>query len=437
MVVAPPRDGEASREGMKYTRPRGTNDFFGAAMERWRAAEARLVASLIRSGYREIRTPIFESTELFTRAVGEGTDIVSKEMYNFADKKGRSLTLRPENTAPVMRAYLENGLYRSGGIARFFYLGPMFRYDRPQAGRYRQFHQIGAEAIGSPGPAIDAEIIDVSLGLYRALGFPPLEVRLNSVGCPACRARYRVVLSERLAALSERLCGTCRDRSATNPLRIFDCKECEDVKPKLPHITDHLCEACRDHFTRLQGILSEMSIPFVIDPLLVRGLDYYTKTAFEIVHPGLGAQNALCGGGRYDGLSEDCGGPPIPAVGFSAGMERLMEVAPETPAGGEAERSPTVCVIVLDESGSARALGHARSLRARGIETAVDLSGRGLKKQLKAASETGAALSIIVGLSELAADEVAVKRMNTGEQIAVSSGDLVARVETELERGHG
>ncbi|HVO76621.1 MAG TPA: ATP phosphoribosyltransferase regulatory subunit, partial [Candidatus Bathyarchaeia archaeon] len=214
---------------MKFTRPRGTNDFFGERLEVWRFVELALADYLRRCGYREMRTPIFESTELFVRAVGEATDIVSKEMYTFADKKGRSLTLRPENTAPVMRAFLENGLNRTGGVARFYYIGPMFRYDRPQAGRFRQFHQIGAEALGSAGPAVDAEIIDASLGLYRVLGMPPLEVRLNSVGCPVCRPKFKEILTVSLGGLKEELCAACLERTLTNPLRIFDCKECGAV----------------------------------------------------------------------------------------------------------------------------------------------------------------------------------------------------------------
>jgi histidyl-tRNA synthetase len=422
---------------MKFTRPRGTADLYGERMERWRAAEAALTSYLLRAGYREIRTPIFESTELFTRAVGEGTDIVSKEMYTFADKKGRSLTLRPENTAPVMRAYLENGLYRSGGVSRLFYLGAMFRYDRPQAGRFRQFHQIGAEAIGSPGPGVDAEIIDVSLGLYRALGFPPLEVRLNSVGCPVCRAHYRDVLTRALESLRDELCDTCRDRTGVNPLRIFDCKECDAAKRKLPVIADYLCNACRAHFTRLREILDAMGISYTLDPLLVRGLDYYTKTAYEIVHPGLGAQNALCGGGRYDGLAEDCGGPHIPAVGFSAGMERLLEVAPEERLRAEAAPGPEVYVAVLEEARSAEALKIASALRERGGSALVDLSGRSIKRQLKAASEAGARLCVIIGLAEVEGQSAAVKIMETGEQFTAPLTELVSRIESHGERARG
>jgi histidyl-tRNA synthetase len=419
---------------MKYTRPRGTNDFFGERMEDWSVVELALAGYLRNCGYREIRTPIFESTELFVRTVGEATDIVTKEMYTFPDRKGRSLTLRPENTASVMRAYLENGLYRAGGIARYRYAGPMFRYDRPQAGRYRQFHQIGAEALGSKGPAIDAEIIETSLGLYRELGLPQLEVRLNSVGCPACRPAFKTVLAAKLEGLRGELCAACVDRTVTNPLRIFDCKECGPVKERLPKITDHLCAECRDHFVKLQGMLDEMGIRYALDPLLVRGLDYYTKTAFEILHPSLGAQNALCGGGRYDGLAEDCGGPPIPAVGFSAGLERLMEVLPAGFAAARRERQTDVFVVVLDGSFNARALRIARELRAQGRSVLVDLSERGLKRQLKAASDELAPLAVIIGLSEIEPGAVALKNMKTGEQRPVESGALAAAVAGELER---
>lgn len=419
---------------MKYTRPRGTNDFFGTRMEDWSVVELALAGYLRRCGYREIRTPIFESTELFVRTVGEATDIVTKEMYTFPDRKGRSLTLRPENTASVMRAYLENGLHRGGGIARYYYAGPMFRYDRPQAGRYRQFHQIGAEALGSKGPGIDAELIETSLGLYRALGIPELEVRLNSVGCPACRPVFKKILSASLAGLRGELCAACLERTMTNPLRIFDCKECGQVKERLPKITDHLCADCRDHFVRLQGMLGEMGIRYALDPLLVRGLDYYTKTAFEILHPSLGAQNALCGGGRYDGLAEDCGGPSIPAVGFSAGMERLMEVLPASFSAERRGRHTDVFVVVLDEAFSAQALRIARELRAQGRSVLVDLSMRSLKKQLKAASDELAPLAVIIGLSELEPGAVALKNMKTGGQRPVEAGALAAAVADELER---
>ncbi len=413
---------------MKFRRPRGTNDLFGEQMERWLEVESRLTSFIRGFGYTEIRTPIFESTDLFIRAVGEGTDIVSKEMYTFSDKKGRSLTLRPENTAPVMRAYLENGLHRTGGLTRFYYIGPMFRYDRPQAGRYRQFHQVGVEAIGSQNPAVDAEVIEISLGIYGVLGFPPLDVRLNSVGCPVCRPVFKEILKKDLEGKKGSLCANCRERALVNPLRIFDCKECGDVKGGLPVITDHLCDECRDHFGRLRMILDGLGIAYTHDPLLVRGLDYYTKTAFEILHPELGAQNALSGGGRYDGLAEDCGGAFTPAVGFSAGVERLVETLPEEFAGETGVAEGSVYFVPLEDSAEVRALSAADELRREGSTAIVDLTGRGLKKQLKAASDGGYSYVVIIGADEMRTGEAAVKDLASGEQEKVPFASLASYI---------
>ena len=404
-------------------------------MELWRSLEEILIRLLRGYGYREIRTPIFEMTDLFIRTVGEGTDIVTKEMYTFIDKKGRSLTLRPENTAPVMRAFLENGLHRKGGTARFYYIGPMFRYDRPQTGRYRQFHQVGAEAIGSLNPAVDAEIIDISLNIYRTLGFPPLDVKLNSVGCPVCRPHFKGVLSSALAGLGEELCDNCTDRVVLNPLRVFDCKECDDIKAKLPVITDHLCEECADHFEALQGILRDIDVDYSVDPFLVRGLDYYTKTAFEIIHPNLGAQNALCGGGRYDGLAEDCGGGHIPAVGFSAGMERLAETLPEDSAARESAVGVDVYFIPIADAGQSRALKLAKELRSAGFTVLTDLSGRSMKKQLRAASELSAVYAVFIGTEELERGVAAIKNMETGSQESVQFDSLTEYLKKQ--RGTG
>ncbi|HUV37513.1 MAG TPA: histidine--tRNA ligase [Patescibacteria group bacterium] len=418
---------------MKFKKPRGTSDLFGEKIELWLGIEGILTGVMKRYGYTEIRTPIFETTDLFIRAVGEGTDIVTKEMYTFTDKKGRSLTLRPENTAPVMRAFLENGMHRRGGITRFYYTGPMFRYDRPQAGRYRQFHQIGAEAIGSADPAVDAEIIDLSLALYRALGFTQLDVRINSVGCPICRSGYKKVLLKHLREFENDLCGACSERSIINPLRIFDCKECGEVKKRLPVITEHLCDECASHFGKLRNLLDDVGITYTLDPLLVRGLDYYTKTAFEIVHPGVGAQNALCGGGRYDGLAEDCGGDSLPAVGFSAGMERLIEALPAETAAALHGSTVEVYVVLLDGLLAGRALILARKLREAGLSVTVDFSGRNIKKQFKGASESGALYAAVLGPEEEARGSVTVKDLRTGEQEDVTFDRLGAYFSRERE----
>lgn len=420
---------------MKFRRPRGTNDIFGDKMLLWQRVERELVSVLRSYGYNEIRTPIFEATELFVRTVGEGTDIVSKEMYTFKDKKGRSLTLRPENTAPVMRAYLENGLFRRGGIAKFYYLGPMFRYDRPQAGRYREFHQIGAEAVGSSNPAVDAEIIDLCMTMLKRLGFKELELHLNSVGCPVCRPRFRKVLTDSLAEHEDELCENCRVRTKINPLRIFDCKECVDIKDKLPFITDYLCDDCNSHFERLKEMLREIGIDYILNSKLVRGLDYYTKTAFEIHHRALGAQSALCGGGRYDGLSSDCGGPDIPAVGFSAGMERVMEALPEDSfVRGELDRLD-LYFAVLDDSCASVALSIAREVREAGFAAYVDLSGRNLKKQLKAASGSNARYVVIIGSNELEKQELVLKDLAEGDQRHIAFSKLAEELRGSSNEG--
>mgnify|MGYP006277644039 CR=1 FL=1 len=418
---------------MKFKRPRGTQDLFGENMEIWAAVESRLSALARSYGYGEIRTPIFEQSDLFVRAVGEATDIVSKEMYTFEDKKGRSLTLRPENTAPVMRAFIENGLHRSGGVSRFWYMGPMFRYDRPQAGRYRQFHQFGAEAIGSPGPAVDAEIIDMSLALYGMFGFSGLEVRINSVGCPVCRPGYREVLAESLEDRSDLLCEACSSRAAANPLRIFDCKECDEVKEVLPRITDHLCGECEEHLAGLLEILDDTGIDYMRDPLLVRGLDYYTRTAYEVIHPGLGGQNALCGGGRYDGLAEECGGGSIPAVGFSAGMERLIENLPEGFLQDLERPAPDVFFVSFAGEGEGKVLSLASRLRGAGLAVSVELSGRSVKKQMKAASESGARLAVIIGPEELDEERASLKDLSSGEQERVPFEDLLSTLMSRRE----
>ncbi|MFO7914481.1 MAG: histidine--tRNA ligase [Candidatus Krumholzibacteriales bacterium] len=404
---------------MNYNRPRGTRDILGKEMEIWQKVERHLCSLMQRYGYREIRTPIFEETDLFIRSVGETSDIVSKEMYTFSDRKGRSLTLRPENTAPVMRAYLENGLQREGGITKFYYMGPMFRYDKPQAGRYRQFHQIGAEAIGSGNPAVDAEIIDISIKLHSSLGLEGLMVKLNSVGCLKCRNSFLKVLRRELKGMKDRLCDDCVVRADSNPLRVLDCKVCGDVKGDLPVITDYLCDDCREHFDTLAGILDRMNISYEIEPLLVRGLDYYTRTAYEIIHTELGAQNALCGGGRYDGLAEEMGGGSIPAVGFSAGMERLVQVLePDRLENGG--KPPRAYFVVFSESCSVSAMLLADSLREKGMEAYVDLSLRNVKKQLRTASRDLYDYAVFIGENELESGNAVVKNLSRGTQEDVS-----------------
>jgi histidyl-tRNA synthetase len=378
---------------MKYSRPRGTHDVTPAEIERWRRVESAFEHAFDRFGYRGIRTPIFEHTELFVRAVGEQSDIVAKEMYTFKDRGDRDLTLRPENTASVIRAYLENGMHRWGGIQRLWYTGPMFRYDRPQAGRYRQFHQVGAEVLGSASAAVDAEVIQIVVESLAALGFEGLDVRLNSVGTEQSRGPYRAVLLDAIRAHASELSPDALERYGKNPLRIFDSKEYgEKLKQSLPVISDHLVDDDAAHFARVRDLLTAIGVKFTEDKYLVRGLDYYTRTVFEVYYGAAGAQSALCGGGRYDDLVRECGGPDTPAVGFSAGLERIVEAMPAAAASTGGIHYYVVCVGAGAE---ARALAAARALRA--FDSAeLDLSGRSRKTQLESAARKKARIAVVI-----------------------------------------
>jgi histidyl-tRNA synthetase len=408
---------------VKFSRLRGTQDIVPPTSDIWRSVENTFERAFVRFGYSGIRTPIFERTELFQRAVGETTDIITKEMYTFDDRGGRSMTLRPENTASVVRAYLENGMHRLGGIVRLHYCGPMFRYERPQAGRYRQFHQVGAEAIGSMNPALDVEIMDVVMSSLGELGFGGLSIKVNSVGCSGCRAEYREILLDALLRFKDTLCPDCNDRLDKNPLRVFDCKKCEEIKPSLPAISSYLCEECESHFAAVKRGIEVVGWPYELDDQLVRGLDYYTKTTFEIIHGDLGAQNALCGGGRYDNLVEEFGGPPTPAVGFSAGLERIISVLPAgSPALEEKQSAPDFFIVCADDESSSRALAVAKELRTLGTAV-IDFSNRALKKQLKSAEKCCAGAAVLVDSASPGA--LIWKDMERREQYEVADTDLL------------
>jgi histidyl-tRNA synthetase len=411
---------------MKYSRPRGTHDITPAEIDRWRRVESIFERAFDLFGYRGIRTPIFEHTDLFVRAVGEQSDIVSKEMYTFKDRGDRDLTLRPENTASVIRAYLENGMHRWGGIQRLWYIGPMFRYDRPQAGRYRQFHQVGAEVLGSDSPAVDAEIIQIVVEALGALGFAGLDVRLNSVGTEKSRARYRDVL---LAAIRERasdLSSDALERYTKNPLRIFDSKEYGDtLKRELPVISDYLIDEDAGHFARVRELLTALGIPFNEDRHLVRGLDYYTRTVFEVYYGAAGAQSALCGGGRYDDLVRECGGPDTPAVGFSCGLERIVEAMP----AGATDSSPSgiqYYVACIGAGAEARALDIARTLREFAPAEA-DVSGRSRKTQLESAAKKKARVAVVVDAAAPGIVEWHDLRARTERRVEENQLDAFAR----------
>lgn len=400
--------------------PRGTTDILPSASLLWQHIEGQLAEIFRLFGYKEIRTPIFEETELFERGIGEATDIVEKEMYTFTDRAGRSLTLRPEGTAPVVRAYMQHKLYGEPQPIKVYYVGPMFRYERPQAGRSRQFHQYGAEALGTQDPATDAEMIAIPMELYRRLGLEELQVELNSIGCPLCRDEYRTYLINALGPNAHELCDDCQRRLSRNPLRVLDCKNesCNAVKVGLKSIHDFLCQECYDHFDEVKAYLELLRIPYHVNPKLVRGFDYYTKTVFEILYHDLGAQSAIAGGGRYDGLIEECGGPATPAVGFAAGMERLLITLEDR--GWQPPIRDCIDVFVAGSKEARRAVvDTVFRLRARGWSTEMDYSDRSLRAQMKSANRLNATWAVIIGEEELANQKALVRHMADGEQEAV------------------
>lgn len=423
---------------MKTTVPRGTFDLLPEDALLWTWVEEK-IRSVFRSyGYGEIRTPIFEHTELFQRGIGETTDIVEKEMYTMLDKGGRSITLRPEGTAPVVRAFIEHKLYtQSGaGVTKLFYLGPMFRQERPQAGRFRQFHQFGVEVLGEDGPMADAEVITLAVDLYKELGLCDLEVHINSLGCPECRGKYRQALLEDLSAKSSGLCESCQRRLERNPLRLLDCKnpKCRQLTMEIPSIQDYICPECQAHFAQVCRYLDEVGVKYQIDPRLVRGFDYYTKTVFEIINRDLGAQSAVCGGGRYDGLVEECGGPPTSGVGFASGLERLLTTLAQKGNLPIFSMAPQVYLIMLDEEYSTAGYGLASALRRQGIHTMVSFKAKSLKSQMKTADKLGAAFTLIVGEEEWKNKQVTVRNMSDSNQFQVAWDQVPHVLGKELEK---
>ena len=410
--------------------PRGTKDILPDTVGDWNYVEGEIRELCRRFGYSEIRTPIFEHTELFQRGIGEGTDVVDKEMYTFTDRGERSITLRPENTASAVRAYLQNKLYAQSNLVKLFYIGSMFRYDRPQAGRMREFHQFGVEALGEANPAVDAEVILLAMNLLEGLGLKDLELSINSVGCPKCRSKYRTMLQDFFRDKLEDLCEDCRSRFERSPLRILDCKKDSD-KPYMadaPKITDCLCEECAEHFAKLKELLTSAGISFTHDPRLVRGLDYYTKTAFEIKYPPLGAQSAVAGGGRYDGLIEEMGGNPTPAVGFATGLERLLLALESQNLLPEKNRSVDAYVVALGETAQAEGFKLLNSLRQQGLSAAMDFAGRSMKAQMKQANKLGAKFSVILGEDEISEGVVMLRSMEDSSQTKVPMNQVAEKI---------
>ncbi len=409
---------------------KGTRDLLPPETALWQRLEEEARRVFRAYNFHEIRTPILEPTGLFARSVGADTDIVMKEMYTFRDRDDESLTLRPEATASVVRAFIEHRLFNEGGLHKLYYIGPMFRRERPQKGRYRQFYQIGAEALGSDHPAIDVETLEMLHLLLERWGLEESTLLLNSVGCPRCRPEYLRALRRALDGVRDKLCADCQRRAVTNPLRVLDCKVEADqpIIEALPRMADFLCPECRQHFEAVQSGLRERGIAFQHAPRLVRGLDYYTRTTFEIVSGALGAQNAILGGGRYDGLSEMLGGPPAPGFGFAIGEDRLVLAVKEAQARQgreEIESGPLVYIAWMGEAATDPAAKLARELRRQNLSVEISPTPIKLKKSLGIASKVKARFTVIIGEGELAGGRYQVKDMTTGQQTAVEAGQIV------------
>lgn len=420
---------------MLTTVPRGTKDILPAEVGAWRYVENVLRDLCARFAFKEIRTPVFEHTELFQRGIGDTTDVVEKEMYTFTDRGERSLTLRPENTASSVRAYVEHKMYGEPDPAKLFYMGPMFRYDRPQAGRQRQFHQFGVEALGVEEPSIDAEVILLAVRILETLGLKDLQLKINTVGCPVCRPEYRKRLQEYFAPHAEELCADCRSRLDRNPMRILDCKneKCKEIGKDAPRIVDCLCDECHDHFHGVEELLKASGVEFTQDSNLVRGLDYYTRTAFEIQYPPLGAQSAVCGGGRYDGLVKEIGGPENPGIGFAMGLERVILALESQKLLPDLKDSIDVYVLSPQASTMTAAFKTADALRQAGIKAVFDYKGRSMKAQMKSANRQNAAYVLIFGEKEFAENAVSLRNMATGEQTEYPLSDIITILKTEVQ----
>lgn len=409
---------------------KGMNDILPGETETWQFLEQSARDVFGTYGFSEIRTPVPEKTELFCRSIGETTDIVEKEMYTFSDKSDHSLTLRPEGTAPVMRSFIQNRLYNLDPVSKLYYMGPMFRYERPQKGRYRQFHQIGAEVIGVEDPKIDAQVLAMLHQYFKHIGIDSVSLQVNSLGCPECRPVYRQQLMAYLEARLASLCPDCQRRYKTNPLRVLDCKAqgCKEATVDAPDVIDHLCDACDDHFAKVQGYLRALEIPFVVNARMVRGLDYYVRTTFELVTDQLGSQNAVAAGGRYDGLVEGLGGPALPGIGFAIGLERLVLMK-----GGQrvAPTVPQLFIASMGEEAGELAFILMSKLQSAGIRAEMDYLGKSLKAQMRRSNKLNAAFTLILGEDEIKTGRAQLKDMGDSSQSEVCLDTLV---ETLIEK---
>lgn len=405
--------------------PRGTQDVLPEASHKWQHVESTVLGIAADFGFRELRTPVFEHTELFQRGVGETTDVVQKEMYTFTDRGDRSVTLRPEGTAGAARAVLESGLYAGTLPVKVSYVTSCYRYEKPQAGRLREFHQFGVECFGAAAPTADAEVISLAHTVLEQLGITGVSLYINSIGCPTCRAKYHEALAAYFREHQDTLCETCRDRLERNPMRILDCKSpiCHGIAAEAPVILDFLCEECENHFAAVKSCLTAAEIPFTVDPHIVRGLDYYTRTVFEFVSDALGAQAVVCGGGRYDGLVEELGGPHLPSLGFGMGIERLLMVMEAKDCRFPAPPTCELYLAPMGENAAKECFAIAAKLRQGGVAAQTDIVGRGLKAQMKYADKIGAKQVIVVGDNELETKQAKLKDMETGEETPITLDD--------------
>ncbi len=406
---------------MQIKAPRGTHDVLPQESYKWHKMESAVKELCQDFGYREIRTPVFEHTELFERGVGETTDVVQKEMYTFNDKGDRSITLRPEGTASVVRSLVEHSIYAQPLPAKLYYVTPCFRYEKPQAGRLRAFHQFGVEVFGAEDAALDAEVISLALELFRRLGVTGVELEINSIGCPDCRKAYNQKLREYFKPHLEDLCETCRQRYEKNPLRILDCKQqsCKDIYNHAPILLDNICPDCEAHFERLKSCLDAMGISYTVDGTIVRGLDYYTRTVFEIVSKNIGAQGTVCGGGRYNGLVAELGGPDLPAVGFGLGLERLLLLLENLEIDLGGHEAVDLFVGHIGEKADLFVQKLVTDLRRQGVATDRDYMSRSVKAQMKYADKIGAKYTMVLGDNEILAGSAKLKNMETGETIEI------------------
>lgn len=406
---------------------KGTKDVLPKDVHKNQYIEATALDIASKFGYKEIRTPVFEHTELFQRGVGDTTDVVQKEMYTFDDKGGRSITLRPEGTSGAVRSYLENGLCNEALPQKVFYLTSCYRYEKPQAGRLREFHQFGVECFGSASPLADAEIIALAKSLFDTLGVKDLSLEINSIGCPTCRAEYHKALKEYFSSRKDELCDTCKSRLDRNPMRILDCKSpiCHEIAEGAPVVIDYLCDECKEHFENVQKYLKAQNIEYTINPQIVRGLDYYTKTVFEFVSNSIGAQGTVCGGGRYDGLVEELGGQHTPSLGCAIGIERLMLLMEAQGCEFPEAEKPDLFIVALGEKATLKAVEIAKDMREEGFSALLDLNQRSVRAQMKYADKLGAKFNVVIGDNEVEAKTAKLKNMQTGEETEINLDTFV------------